>query len=155
MTEVACGVTGEVFIPGGQFFDRFAVTDDGGSAVGFGLHPRLAADLRAGLNVLAFLARVDGKVVPEEREVLSLYCQSFGLRYADDAFDYDGVCSYACKLAPDAETFFVSIERLNRSGAPDGLAALTRRTAGQMIDADGVQHEREFYYGVKLQEALA
>ena len=155
MREVACGATGEVFVPGEQFFLRFAVTNDGGSAVGFGLNPQLAADLRAGLNVLAFLAKVDGKVVPEEREVLSRYCQSFGLRYADAAFDCDGVCGYAAMLAPDAETFYVSLERLTRSGAPVGLTALTRQTAGQMIDADGLQHEKEFYYGVRLQEALA
>lgn len=154
MTEVACGVTGEVFAPGLVFFHRFSVTHDGGSAVGFGLHPRLAADLRAGLNVLAFLAKVDGNVVPEEREVLSRYCQSFGLHYADEAFDYDGVCRYASNLAPDAETFYVSIDRLTRSSAPAGLAGLTRQAAGQMIDADGLQHEKEFYYGIRLQEAL-
>jgi hypothetical protein len=155
MEEVACGATGEVFAPGLLFFQRFTVAHDGGSAVGFGLHPRLAADLRAGLNVLAFMAKVDGKVVPEEREVLSRYCQSFGLRFADGVFDFDGVCSYAAKLAPDAETFYVSLDRLTRSGATAGLATLTRQAAGQMIDADRVQHESEFYYGVQLQEALA
>ena len=155
ITELACGSTGEVFVPATLFFERFSVTRDGGAAVGFGLHVRLAADLRAGLNVLSFLAKVDGQVVAEEREVLSRYCQSFGLRYAGDAFNYDGVCGYAASLAPDAETFFVSIERLTRPDAPSGLAALTRQAAGQLIDADGVQHEREFYYGLKLQEALA
>lgn len=155
ITEVVCGSTGEVFVPASVFFERFTVARDGGAAVGFGLHVRLAADLRAGLNVLAFLAKVDGKVVPEERQVLSRFCQSFGLRYADDGFDYDGVCGYAAHLAPDAETFYVSIERLTRPSAPAGLAALTRQAAGQMIDADGVQHEKEFYYGLRLQEALA
>ena len=155
IAELACGSTGEVFVPATLFFELFSVTHDGGAAVGFGLHVRLALDLRAGLNVLAFLAKVDGKVVPEEREVLSRYCQSFALRYADNAFDYDGVCGYAANLAPDAETFYVSIERLTRANAPPGLAALTRQAAGQLIDADGVQHEKEFYYELKLQEALA
>src|SRR5690242_12438917 len=155
MTEVDCAATGDVFIPGMQFFERFRAADDGGSAAGFGLHPRLTADLRAGLNVLTFLARVDGKVVPEEREVLRRYCQSFALRYADAEFDYDGVCGYAAKLAPDAETFYVSLQRLTRSGAPEGLVALTRQSAGQMIDADGIQDETEFYFGLRLQEALA
>jgi hypothetical protein len=107
-----------VFVPAALFFEQFSITRDGGAAVGFGLHVRLAADLRAGLNVLAFLAKVDGQVVPEEREVLSRYCQSFGLRYADDAFDYDGVCGYAANLAPDAETFYVSMERLTHPNAP-------------------------------------
>lgn len=154
MVEVACGITGEVFVPGILFFQRFAVTHDGGAAVGFGLHPRLSADLRAGLNVLAFLAKVDGKVVPEERVVLRQFCQSFALRYADGEFDYDGVCEYAAKLAPDAETFYVSIERLTRPTAPEGLKGLTRQVAGHMIDADGLQHPKEFYYGLRLQEAL-
>lgn len=155
ITELACGSTGEVFAPASVFFEPFSVTHDGGAAAGFGLHVRLAADLRAGLNVLAFLAKVDGKVVPEEREVLRRYCQSFGLRYADHTFDFDGVCSYATKLAPDAETFYVSIERLTRPHAPAGLVGLTRHAAGQLIDADGIQHEKEFYYGLRLQEALA
>lgn len=155
VTEVACGVTGEVFIPATLFFDRFLALSGGGAAVGFGLNVGLAADLRAGLNVLAFLAKVDGKVVRAEREVMSRYCQSFAVRFAGDDFDFDGVCSHACRLAPDAETFFVSIQRLKREDAPEGLAALTRRAAGELIEADGVQDPKEFFYGLKLQEALS
>ena len=154
ITEVACGVTGEVYSPATLFFDRFEVSNDGGAAVGFGLSVRLAADLKAGLNVLAFLAKVDGRVVHAEREVISKFCQSFAVRYAGDDFDFEGVCSHGCRLAPDAETFFVSIERLTREGAPVGLPALTRRFAGELIAADGIQDPKEFYYGLKLQEAL-
>jgi hypothetical protein len=83
------------------------------------------------------------------------FCQSFGLRYADDHFDFDGVCEYAQRLAPDAETFFVSLQRLNREEAPGGLSRLLQRFAGDLIEADGEQHPREFYFGVKVQEALA
>lgn len=155
MVEVACGATGEVFAPGSEFFAPYNVTSDGGAAVGFGLNVRLATDLRAGLNVLAFLARVDGLVVPEEQDVIARYCQSFGLRYCDDTFDYDGTCSYACNLAPDAETFYVSMERLLRDGAPRDLAQLTKRAAGDLIAADGVQAPEEFHYGRKLQEYLS
>jgi len=155
MTEVACGVTGEVHVPGSAFFEGYETMADGGAAVGFGLHVRLAADFRAGLNVLAFLAKVDGKFVPAEQEVMRAYCSSFGLRYCTDDFDHDGACTYAVRLAPDAETFYVAMERLTRAGAPAGLASLIRSFAGRLIDADGIQHPKEFYYGVRLQEYLA
>lgn len=155
MSEVACGVTGEVYVPGSAFFEEYEVAAEGGAAVGFGLHVRLAADFRAGLNVLAFLARVDGRFVPAEQEVMREYCQSFGLRYGTDDFDHDGACTYAVRLAPDAETFYVAMERLTRADAPAGLASLIRRSAGSLIDADGLQHPKEFYYGVRLQEYLA
>jgi hypothetical protein len=155
VTEVACGVTGEIFSPASTFFARYGAENEGGAAVGFGLNVQLAADLRAGLNVLAFLARADGRVVPEEEDVMATYCQSFALRFGNDGFDHDGSCRYATQLAPDAETFYVSLVRLTRDGAPQGLAQLTRRAAGQLIEADGVQHEREFHFGLKVQEYLA
>lgn len=155
MVEVACGVTGEVFTPGATFFRGYSVASEGGAAVGFGLHVRLAADLKAGLNVLSFLAKVDGKVVPEEQEVIKQYCASFGLRYGTDAFDHEGACRYALRLAPDAETFYVAMERLTRGDAPPGIANLTGRFAGDLIEADGVQHPEEFYYGLRIREYLA
>lgn len=154
IAETACGVTGEIFVPGSSFFERFSITEDGGAAVSFGLNPRLAADLRAGLNVLAFLARADGRIVPEERTVMQDFCQSFGVRYSDDNFDFDGVCQHAQRLAPDAETFFVALERLTGGDAPQGLPALVCRFSGDLIEADGEQHPEEFYFGTKVQEAL-
>jgi hypothetical protein len=49
----------------------------------------------------------------------------------------------------------VSLQRLNREEAPWGLSRLLQRFAGDLIEADGEQHPREFYFGVKVQEALA
>ena len=154
IAETACGVTGEIFVPGSSFFDRFSVTDDGGAAVSFGLNPRLAADLRAALNVLAFLAKADGRIVPEERTVMHEFCQSFGVRYSREDFDFEGVCQHAQRLAPDAETFFVALGRLTRRDAPQGLRPIVCRFAGDLIEADGEQHPEEFYFGMKVQEAL-
>lgn len=154
ITETACGITGEIFVPGSSFFERFSATEDGGAAVSFGLNPRLATDLRAGLNILAFLAKADGRIVPEERTVMQEFCQSFGVRYSDGDFDFDEVCQHAQRLAPDAETFFVALERLTSGDAPLGLRAIVRRFAGDLIEADGEQHPKEFYFGMKVQEAL-
>lgn len=154
IAEVACGVTGEVFVPASAFFARYSFVSEGGAAVGFGLNVRLAADLRAALNVLAFLARVDGRVVPEESEMIEGFCRSFGMRYASDDFDFEGTCRYACRLAPDAETFYVSLGRLKRDGAPEGLSRLTSLWAGQLIEADGVQDPKEVYFAVQLQQYL-
>lgn len=153
--EVVCASTGEVFNPSADFFDGYEAVNDGGGAVGFGLHVRLAADLKAALNVLTFLAKVDGVVVPEEQEVISQFCQAFGLRYATDDFDCDGAARFASNLAPDSATFFAAMERLTRSNAAKGLARLTRRYAERLIAADGVQHEKEFRCGLQIQEYLA
>lgn len=154
IVEAACGVTGEVFVPGTLFFDRFVITEDGGSPASFGLNVSLATDLRAALNILAFLAKADGRIVEEEREVIESFCQSFALRYATDDFDFEGVCEHAQRLAPDAETLFVSLQRLTRQEAPEGLGRLVRRYAGDLIEADGEQHPIEFHFGMKVQEAL-
>jgi len=155
LTEAVCGVTGEIFAPASVFFKRYGVADHGGAAVGFGLGVQLAADLRAGLNVLAFLARVDGRVVPAEEQVIARYCQSFGVRFGSDSFDHAGTCRYSVQLAPDAETFYVSLHRLKRDGGPIGLARMTLQAAGELIDADGKQDPKEFYFGTQVREYLA
>lgn len=152
--EVACGVTGEIYNPSAPYFARYIVSEGDSSVVGFSLGVQKAADLRASLNVLAFLARSDGRVVAEERAVMEAFCQSFAVRYGNAKFALAGACSYADRLAPDAETFYTSLNRLTRDGAPEGLARLVATMAGRMIDADGVQHEREFYFGSKVQEYL-
>lgn len=153
--EIACGVTGEVFPSADAFFERYEVSRTGGAAVGFGLSVKLATDLRAGLNVLAFLAKADGRLCPDEAEAVEGFCRSFAMRYAGDEFDFEGAGRYACELAPDAETFYTSLHRLKREGAPEGLPQLTKRWAGQVIDADGEHHTKEFYFGQKVQEYLA
>jgi hypothetical protein len=86
---------------------------------------------------------------------MQLFCQAFALRYANGDFDFDGVCQHAQRLAPDAEIFFVSLQRLTQRGAADGISKLVRRYAGDLIEADGEQHPKEFYFGMKVQEALS
>lgn len=155
IVEVACGVTGKVHRPSDPYFARYIAQEGDASSVGFFLGVKRAADLRAGLNVLAFLARADGKVVPEEREVIAEFCRSFAVRYGNDRFAHEGACGYADRLAPDAEQFYVALERLTVEGAPQGLARLVADAANRLISADGVQHEREFYYGAAVQDYLA
>lgn len=154
ISEVACGATGELYDPADPYFARFLATEGDASVVGFNLGVQRAADLRAGLNVLAFLARADGKVVPEEREVMAEFCRSFAVRYGNEKFAVEGACTFANRLAPDAETFYVSLDRLTREKAPEGLARLVAQMSGRLINADGVQDDREFYFGSKVQEYL-
>lgn len=146
ISDVACGATGEIYRPSAIFFSRFILEQDTGSTVGFGLSVQAAADLRACLNVLTFIARVDGRFIGSERETLQGFCQSYAVRYASDKFNLDGAMRYAVDLAPDAETFYVALERLTRERAPDGLRELVARFAVRMMDADGIQDDREFRY---------
>lgn len=152
--EVACGATGEVFSPASDYFGNYQV-EDGGAAINWGLGVQAAADLRAGLNVLAFLARCDGRVVEEERVVFGDFCQSFAVRFGSESFEYEAAGRHAEQLAPDAETFYVALLRLKRAGAPPGLARLALQSSGRLIDADGVHRDEEFYFGSKVQEYLA
>lgn len=154
VTEVVCGSTGEVFATATAFFSRYSVANDGGSAIGFGLGVQLAADFRAGLNVLAFLGRADGRFTAEEKEAAEGFCRSFAMRYAPPDFEFEGAARCAANLAPDAETFYVSLSRLKREGAPEGLSRLVVNWAAQLIAADGIQAPEEFYFGSKVQEYL-
>jgi hypothetical protein len=154
VTEVICGSTGEVFETAAEFFSRYSVANDGGSAIGFGLGVKLAADFRAGLNVLAFLGRADVRFTSEEKEAAEGFCRSFAIRLAPPDFDYEGAARHAANLAPDAETFYVSLARLKREGAPEGLSKLVVNWSAQLIAADGVQAPEEFHFGTKVEEYL-
>ena len=151
---VTCGETGEVFDNPAQFFSEFKCEDDGGAAVGWGLGVQLACDLRASLNVLAFLARADGRVCDAEAGVIRDWCKVFAYSIAGKAFDVDAAAKYARKLAPDGETFFVSLRRFERQGAYPRLRPLVLSAAATIVRADGEVDETEAYLWEKVEAYL-
>lgn len=154
MSEVSCGATGEIFDKPDEFFSRYTADQSDGSALAFGLSFVLAADLRASLNVMAFLARSDGHFADSEASAVADFCTVFANRFGTHRFMREGANAYARKLAPDSETFFLSLNRLKRQDSPSGLARLVVLASSNLISADGEFSAQEIHFGEKVFEYL-
>lgn len=154
IVEVSCGSTGEIFSDPNEFFCKYSSDKSDGSEVSFGIKFTLAADLRASLNVLAFLARADGNFSDLESTIVAEFCEIFAVKFATEKFIRSGALAYARKLAPDSETFFVALDRLRRDDAPRGLAKLVAGASSRLIQVDGVFDDREVHFGEKVLDYL-
>lgn len=152
--EVCSGETGEVFRPAGRFFEPYHATNDGGAAVGWGLSIQKAADLRASLNVLAFLARADGHFCPNEVQVVAEFARVFAHSVAGKPLDHEAVAAYAQKLAPDGETFFVALQRIGNDGAASHLGKMLLGAAAKLVQADGELEDSETLLWETVEEYL-
>lgn len=145
-------VTGEVHEPGLLLLNQFALESSSASPFRMGLAPRQYADFNAALNVLAFMARCDGHWHDAEAERIEDFAISYWLRSDIEAtLDTDEVIRLAKRLAPDAETFWVS---LNRCAENATMSRLLRMHVGALIEADGILHEKEAFWGMKIDEHL-
>lgn len=140
--------TGESLNPVEEFFARYLPDNVQKSPVGFGLSVRKRADLMALLNALVFIARCGKEYHPLERSVLESLTSRFWLRF-EIPFepDEDAILKLSDRLAPDAETFWVSLHRI--AGNPI-MAKIMQQTAREVIEADGVMAKEEFYWGAQL-----
>lgn len=151
--EVFDAQTGELLDRPGDFFDQFKVDRSQRSGPGWGLSVQLRADLTALLNVLVFMARCDRQYHPLERASLEDVIARFWLRFeAAGEPDCDAILSYSDRLAPDAETFYVALERC--VGKPL-LIRLLRESVRAMVDADGRLAPEEVYWGSRIDEYLS
>lgn len=140
--------TGELFDPATTLLDQFMPDSVAASPHRYGLSPRVYADLNAALNVLAFIARCDGQWHPLEEDRIADFATAFWMRSEINApLHVDEIMKHAARLAPDAETFWVS---LTRCAEHPVLSQIIRRHASSVIAADGVMHEKEFYWGSRL-----
>jgi tellurite resistance protein len=137
-----------------EFLSRYTADETDGSASAFGLSFVLAADLRASLNILAFIARSDGHFADSEATAVADFCTVFAKRFATPKFLREGATSYARKLAPDSETFILALTRLKRPDAPAGLAKLIVQASSNLIQADGEFSEHELHFGEQVFEFL-
>lgn len=148
--EIADGTTGELLDPPLVFFAQFEVDRSQKSKPGWGLNVRQRADFVAVLNALVFMARCDREYHPLERQAIEDCVARYWLRFeAPGDPDLDAILTHADRLAPDAETFFVS---LNRCAADPRLVRLLKESAGHIIDADGIHAAHELYWGAKIDE---
>lgn len=150
ISELSCGATGEVFDKPQDFLSRYTADESNGSASAFGLSFVLAADLRASLNIMAFIARSDGHFADSEATAVADFCTVFAERFATQRFMREGATTYARKLAPDSETFILALTRLKRPDAPTGLAKLVVQASSNLIQADGAFSEQEIHFGEQV-----
>lgn len=148
IVEVFDAVSGESLGDGTHWARGFVADSGNTSGYRFGLTPRDFADLNAALNVLAFVSRCDHEQHPAEMEAAMGFVCAWWLR-RDFRHDLDetALWNWVTSLAPDAETFFTSLRRSIQNPL---IAPLLRRWLAQVIVADDVIHERETFWGGKI-----
>lgn len=63
--------------------------------------------------------------------------------------DIGSILAHTDRLAPDAETFWIAMHRCANTPA---LLDLLRRSARDVVEADGVIAPEEFYWGSRIDE---
>ena len=139
--------SGEVLGDGG-FFHRFEAESRRERAPTWGLTPSQKAELVAGLNVLAFMARCDGRWHPLETPVIEKFVCSMWLRKEwPEEPPLDEIVAHSQRLAPDSETFFLALRQYAHSSTS---AKVLQRSIGDLIAADGVICSAEMSWGSEI-----
>lgn len=145
--------SGEIFEPGEAFLALFDPDSQSAAQFRYGMSPQQFADFNAALNVLAFMARCDGEWHPLEAEALEDFATSYWLRAEiSAALDLQEVARHAARLSPDPEIFWASLLRCTANRI---ISQIIRRHVAAVIDADGIHHPLEIYWGREVQSFLA
>jgi hypothetical protein len=140
--------SGEVLGDGG-FFHRFQAQSRRERAPTWGLTPSQKATLIAGLNVLAFMARCDGRWHPLETPVIKKFVCSMWLRNERPGDPLlDEIVVHSQRLAPDSETFFSALQHYAHNSTS---AKVLQRSIGDLIAADGVICSAEMRWGSEIE----
>lgn len=139
--------SGEVLGDGG-YFERFTVDSARDRAPTWGLSSSRKATLVAGLNVLAFMARCDGRWHPLEAEVIERFICSMWLRMEWEGDPpLDEIVAHAQLLSPDARTFFHALRHYANSSSSTRILC---RAISDLIEADGVICASEASWGAEV-----
>lgn len=152
IVEVSDPVTGEVLGSGENYFSRFAIGDKSDSAYHLGLSPQQYGLFNAMLNVLVFFAKCDKEWHPLERAAVeatgaSLW-QAAGFK---PKFDGETVANMADRLAPNAETFMVSLRKCMAERAVIGVLV---NGCADVIAADQRTSQEESDWGERMLAVL-
>lgn len=144
--------TGQIYEPGSKLLEAFTVDRQSTGRFRFGLSPKAFARFNAALNILAFVARCDGKWHVLETEAIENFVMACWLRldFPGD-LDLAAVTAHVARLAPDDEALWRSVYEVANHPA---MARLVVQHLGRVIDADGVHHPREVYWASQIAEAL-
>lgn len=123
------------------------------SKPGWGLGVQARADFVALLNVLVFIARCDREYHPLERATFEDAVCRFWLRWeAAGEPDCSAILDHCDRLAPDAETFYVALERCTTKPK---LSSLVKESVRSVVDADGRHAREEIYWGTQIDDYFA
>ena len=152
VVSVCDTLTGEQYASPSAFFGSFATDRHHVSKVGWGLSVQRKADLIAFMNALVFIARCDRAFHPLEREALEAAVCGYWMRqeHSGDP-DCASIMAYVDRLAPDAETFWLALQRC--AASPQTINFL-RRAAHNVIAADDDVTPEEFYWGNEIDEFI-
>lgn len=140
--------TGESLSPVQAFFAQFSPDKVTKSGLSWGLSVGRRADLIGFLNALIFLARCDKDYHPAERETLEQALTGFWLRLEIAGNpDFEDILSYADKLAPDGEVFWIAMHRFREDPV---LESLFKRYSHILIEADGIVQREEAYWSLEI-----
>lgn len=150
--EVIDVESGEV-LTAQEFIVQFKYDDVRSTRMEWGLNLHQRADLFSGLNALVFMARCDGNWHPLEENVLEKFITAFWIRREIEAdLPLGQILQRARRLRPDAEAFFMALARCEKDR---GLARLVQRHIQEVMDADGVHHDAEMFWGEKVDRFFA
>lgn len=136
----------------GTFFEQFRVDQQRERAPTWGLTPGRKYLLVSGLNVLAFMARCDGRWHPLETEPIERFICSLWLRKGWEGEPPLGeIIEHAKRLAPDGEVFFNSLKPFTTNNSS---MSLLRRSVAELIEADGIVCNEEFHWSLELEDTI-
>ena len=144
ITEMVCNYTGEVLDP----FEHCLSLQRGGALK---VEDRPLVRI---MRIVTFLARCDSHYHDLEEKaldgILGRYFRNFG---GDDAA-YECARREAVKLAPTGRQALSAVSYLRRLPHSEELARFAIRAAAEIVDADGVHHPDEVYWGIELGNML-
>lgn len=145
IVEMICCETGEIFNPVEHLT---TIWRSGPIAVEDTTLTRLS-------QMLVFMARCDGVHHPLETAAIDDVLCRYALRFDLDDRHLDSARNNIQKnQAPDGSDFITSLRHVARHEQASRLSRLVLDGLGSVSDADGVQAEREFYWGVEASNIL-
>ena len=151
IAEVFDAETGETLGTGG-FFDQFVVGKYNGSASHWNTTSQRKSLIVAGLNVLSFMARCDGRWHPLEEEVIEAFVCALWLKKGwENSPPMADVLAHARRLAPDGQVFRSAIRQYAHSA---GSGQVLSRFVQRIIAADGVICDSEHRWATEFADAL-
>ncbi|PKQ00194.1 MAG: hypothetical protein CVT74_05060 [Alphaproteobacteria bacterium HGW-Alphaproteobacteria-13] len=145
IVEMICPETGEILDPAETF--RTIWTDGP-----IGCSDRTLTRL---CQMMIFMARCDGDVHPLEEEAIDDLLCRYALRFDLNDHHLELARANAAKgQAPDDRDFIAGLEAIAGHPRAAQLARLVAEGLSSVAAADGVQHEREFHWGLEAQGIL-
>lgn len=136
----------------GRFFEQFLVSAYKVAKHDWNTTSQNKSLIVAGLNVLSFMARCDGRWHPlEEQAIEDFVCALWLRKEWDNEPPMAEIVAHARRLAPDGEVFRSAIVQYARSNI---AASILTRFVARVVAADGVICDQEHRWVSEFEELL-